>query len=111
MALVIFVSSESFSRSSNTGKLFVTISADNEVKERYPLNVNRRIVLNEKYGNNTIVIEDGEVFMEEANCPDKYCVGTGHINRVGEQIICLPNRVCILIESDYEEGEFDAYSY
>ena len=46
---------------------------------------------------NTIVIEDGCVYMKDAVCPTGSCIRTGRIRYVGESIICLPNKVTVTI--------------
>ena len=51
-----------------------------------------------------IIIEAGTVRMEDADCPDKLCVKQGRISRAGQSIICLPNRLVIII---YGESEWD----
>lgn len=48
-------------------------------------------------GTNTVVIEDGYVYMKEANCPDKTCVHTGKIKDNSRDIICLPNKVRVTV--------------
>ncbi len=49
---------------------------------------------------NTIVIENGQVYMKNANCPDQVCVKHKSISKNGEMIICLPNKVFVEIESN-----------
>lgn len=49
----------------------------------------------------------GAVRVAEAECPGKDCVHTGWINNVGEQIICLPNRLIITITGE-DAASFDA---
>lgn len=44
-------------------------------------------------GTNTVKIENGYVYMESADCPDKLCVKTGKIKDNSHDIICLPNKV------------------
>ena len=68
----------------------VRVSVDGELFAEYPLTVDAKYRIN---GTNTLVIEDGRAFMEDADCPDKTCVHTGKISSVGERIVCLPNRV------------------
>ena len=46
-------------------------------------------------GKNTVVVENGRVYMREAACPDRLCVNMGKIHSVGERIVCLPNRVIV----------------
>jgi hypothetical protein len=54
-------------------------------------------------GTNTIVIENGKVYMKDANCPDGLCIHQGKKSMNGERIVCLPNRVEVRVEGDGEE--------
>lgn len=58
-------------------------------------------------GVNTLKITDGFAYMEEASCPDKLCIHQGKINRSGQTIVCLPNRVVVKIVGK-DDGEYDA---
>lgn len=53
--------------------------------------------------------EDGQICFEESDCPDKVCVNTGKLNRVGQYAACLPNGIVIKIvpESDRSDGDID----
>jgi hypothetical protein len=44
-------------------------------------------------GTNTLIISGGAAYVVHSDCPDKTCERTGRIFRVGERIICLPNRL------------------
>ena len=66
----------------------------------YPLNKDGVFSLNG--GTNTLVIENGEAWVSEANCPDKICMGMGKISKNGEFIACLPNQVIIVVEGGEE---------
>ena len=46
---------------------------------------------------NVVVIENGEVYMREADCPDATCVKTGRVRYAGQTIVCLPNRVSVTV--------------
>ncbi|MEN2984045.1 MAG: NusG domain II-containing protein [Dictyoglomaceae bacterium] len=37
--------------------------------------------------------------MISSPCPDKICIKQGWINKIGETIVCLPNRVVLRLES------------
>ncbi len=67
-----------------------SLSADGE----YPLNG----------GTNVLVIENGEAFIRDADCPDKTCVRTGKLKRVGESAVCLPNRVSVTVIGEDSDG-------
>lgn len=53
----------------------------------------------------TVVVEEGSIHVEDADCPDKICERMGKISKAGETIICLPNRVVIKILG---KGEVEA---
>lgn len=57
---------------------------------------------------NVVVISDGYVFMESANCPDGTCVKKGKISEIGETVVCLPNDIVIEVSEDnsIEESPF-----
>ena len=83
-ALLIFKSCASEGRE-------VSVSVGGEEVAVYLLEADGRYAING--GTNTLVIKDGEAYMESAECPDKICVNYGKISRVGESIICRPNKV------------------
>jgi len=43
------------------------------------------------------LFEDGSICFEESDCPDKICVKTGRISKVGQTAVCLPNRIIMEI--------------
>ncbi len=48
-------------------------------------------------GHNTLVIADGKATVTEATCPDGVCVRHRAIDRAGQSIICLPNKVVVKV--------------
>lgn len=72
--------------------VFVEVSINGTVVEMLDLSKDQDMVIGsgaEK--TNHLIIKDGEVWIEEASCPDKICVYQGKISRDGEMIVCLPN--------------------
>lgn len=55
-------------------------------------------------GENRVVIHDGAVTVESANCGNQVCVQHDPIDAVGEQIVCLPHGVVIEIANSPEEA-------
>lgn len=49
-----------------------------------------------------IVVDENGAFVEDVVCPDKICQKTGIVNKVGQSIVCLPNRVVVYIEGEAE---------
>ena len=72
------------------------VTVDGTEVGRYPLSKAGTFPLNG--GTNILVIENGEAWVTEANCPDKICMGMGKISRHGECVACLPNRLLIVVE-------------
>lgn len=54
-------------------------------------------------GINKITIENGNVSVTYADCPDSFCVNMGKISKTGETIVCLPHRVVVEIKGDIQE--------
>lgn len=48
-------------------------------------------------GHNTLVITDGKAAVTEATCPDGVCVRHRAIDKAGQSIICLPNKVVVRV--------------
>lgn len=44
---------------------------------------------------NIVCVEDGEIFVSEAGCPDKTCVRMGPLRADAMPIVCLPNRLVV----------------
>lgn len=87
-------------RSPAASSVKVVVRVDGEVYGEYPLNSNKVIDLSTERGSNKIIINDSNVWMEDADCPDKVCVKTGKIKSTGQTIVCLPHRVVIEIKGD-----------
>lgn len=75
----------------------VTITVCGEVYGTYPLNQSREIEISDDRGYNKVVIENGSVHMEDADCPDQYCVQHAAIHSSHETIICLPHELVVEI--------------
>ncbi|MFV0362060.1 MAG: NusG domain II-containing protein [Suipraeoptans sp.] len=73
---------------------------------KYNLNENQTISIQNQEVSNTLIIENGQIYMEHANCPDGYCITQGKKSRSNESIICLPNEVVVEVQkSDDESNE------
>ncbi len=86
----------------------VRIMIDGEEYGTYRLEINESIEVMNDFGYNRIVIEKGQVFMEEADCPDQYCVAHRAISKTKETIVCLPHKLVVEIHALPEENGIDA---
>ena len=70
------------------------VTLDGKLYGVYTTNSDKTIDIN---GTNTIVIEDGAIYMKSACCENNTCVKQGKITKAGQSIICLPNRVTVTL--------------
>ena len=77
------------------GKM-VVVKINGEEEYRYKISDNGEYELNN--GTNILCIKDEKVYMLYANCNDHLCVKQGEIDQIGESIVCLPNRISIVIK-------------
>ncbi len=72
-----------------------------------PLDRDDSITIETELGYNTIVVEDGEVYVADADCETHDCMKQGKISQPPQQIICLPHKLWIEIvdPSDGKSGE------
>ena len=83
------------------------VRVDGVETERHPLSVNGTFPLNG--GSNILIIQDGQAWVSEANCPDLICVRQGKIHYTGQVITCLPNRLTVTVEGG-ESGGADLFA-
>lgn len=83
----------------------VVVTIDGTLYGRYPLNQNWEIEIETEDGRNTVVIEKGEVYMENADCPDKYCMEQGKISHSRESLVCLPHKLVVEVTFLDDESE------
>ena len=93
-------------RSVDGGTLLVTV--DGEEYGRYSLSEDNTIEIKTDYGTNVLIIKDGYAYMEDADCPDKYCIEQGKINKNTETIVCLPHRVVAEVVNAASDADVDA---
>ncbi len=75
----------------------VRISADGKTIKTLSLDKDEEYVFEVDKGYNVVVIKNNEVYVKEADCPDKICVKHKKISNIGETIICLPHKLVVEI--------------
>ncbi|HBH13042.1 MAG: Uncharacterized protein XD91_0197 [Clostridiales bacterium 38_11] len=91
----------------NYNNLYAEILINNELYKKYTLGygVDETIVVESEYGRNVIRVDNDHVYMQESDCPDQICVQMSKISEPGEIIVCLPNRLIIMVTG--ESGSID----
>ncbi len=80
----------------------VCVEINGEQVAQYSLSEDGVYALNG--GTNILRIESGEAYLVYADCPDKTCVHSGKIKYVGQSIICLPNKVTVIVKGNASNG-------
>lgn len=80
-----------------TGGEYAVVTVDGEEICRMTLDTDETIEVGENGTYNTITVQDGQVFVSGASCPDKLCMAQGHKSHGGETIVCLPNKLVVSV--------------
>ncbi len=94
------------------GENLVEISVNGQEYEVIPLtdsNGNLRREIEGVNGLTVVEIRDQRVRVISSACPDKLCIHSGWIDRPGQMLVCLPNRVVVKIVSD-EQQDIDFFT-
>ena len=83
---------------------YVVIMYQNDEKARFSLTSNGVYDIND--GKNQIEILDGKVRMIDADCPDELCIRQGWIEYDGQSIICLPNKITVMVSGGDSSVDF-----
>lgn len=86
----------------------VLITLNGSPYKTLPLSEYTELVVQNEQQSNVVVVRDGKVYVSEASCPDKICKKHRPISRVGETIVCLPNKMTLRIFSQSSLQELDA---
>lgn len=73
------------------GEVIRTVDLQN-VRELYEFEIT-----SENGGTNTVRVENGKIGIIHASCPDKICVKQGFITNGVLPIVCLPNKLSVVV--------------
>ena len=84
----------------------VVVTVDGKETLRKPLAMDGRYEIAQDDGSlNIIRVEDGAVYMEEANCRDGLCIRQGKMKNGAKTIVCLPHKVVVQLKGDAPAGD------
>ena len=84
----------------------VTIEVNGQALYHLDLNTSQQVTVTGSIGETTIKIDHGAARVIHSDCPEKICIKTGKIQRAGQVIVCVPNRVVVTIEGK-RKNQFD----
>ena len=80
----------------------VLIYQDGKETADISLNSDRTVQVEGPLGISVIEVKNGKVRMLKSPCPQQICVHMGQISKPHSSIVCVPNRVMILIPADHD---------
>ena len=104
IAFVLILASFMYFSSNFTTKDYdqkiINISVNNQLYQTYDfsLETSESVNLVTEFGHNQIEINNGEVWISDADCHNKVCILDGNISIPGEILVCLPNKLIIEVE-------------
>lgn len=87
-----------FAFAADTDMRFAVVTDGAGGTHRIPLGEDGSYPIETDLGTNTVAVENGEVHMEDADCPGHDCIDQGAIGSAGEVIVCLPHKLIVTIE-------------
>ena len=79
-----------------TPALRAEVTIDGETVEVLDLSKDQEVTIHSlRGGTNHLVVKDGEIWCDEASCPDKICIYQGKQSLEGSLIVCLPNLMIV----------------
>jgi len=87
---------------------YIEIVCENEVRYTFDMDETKTIRVEHPDGSyNVVCIEQGTVWVEDADCDNHDCIKQGRISKVGQSVICLPHQMVIRIVGT-QDSEYDA---
>ncbi|HLR21985.1 MAG TPA: NusG domain II-containing protein [Tissierellaceae bacterium] len=106
---LIYIKKQAFSNDDR----YVSIQVDGEEIKQIIFDKKlegNKIPIETEFGYNLVELGDGEVRVIEASCPDQIDVKQGYISKIGETIVCLPNKLVIEIKGMDGDNDIDMIS-
>lgn len=82
------------------GELICTVKLD-EVKGKTQIEIKGSV----------LVVENGEIYYTNSDCPDKLCESFGHLKENGDTASCVPNKTVVTVEESEKENDADIITY
>lgn len=99
--------------SNKHSSLYVEVYSEGKLYKKLPLNKDSgktTFTIDNELGDNVIEINNEQVKIIDADCPDKICVKAHAISKPGESLICLPHKLVVRIIGEGKQ-ETDEVSF
>ncbi len=95
----------------NYNQTYAVVTVGGQLYKRFPLTGQidaKEYLVETEYGYNRMRIENEQVAILEADCPDKVCTEQGFIGKPGQSLICLPHKLQVQVEGVQDTQQEDA---
>lgn len=82
------------------GKLIHTVELEKSA-DRYEIEIKGSV----------LVVENGEIYYKNSDCPDKLCEKFGHLSSNGDTASCVPNKTVVTVEAKESSFVGDIMTY
>ncbi|MFI3229408.1 MAG: NusG domain II-containing protein [Bacillota bacterium] len=69
-----------------------------------PLDEDAEFTLYDVAGEPTFSVIDNAIAIIDVDCPNQICVHTDYISQDNERIVCLPNKITVVIRADSDDS-------
>ncbi len=97
LSLALGLGSLGISRFSRGAGSHVCVEAKGKLVAQVGLFENQHIVVDGAIGKTVVEIAQGKARVVASDCPEQICVKTGRIDKIGDTIVCVPNRVVVRV--------------
>ena len=80
------------------------IYINNHLMDTVDLSVDREYEFTGELSVVKVVVDNCEIRVTESGCPLKLCQRRGAVSRIGESIVCLPNKFAIIVVEGESRG-------
>lgn len=109
LLLAVAVGMAAFSQMALGGAMSsVVVTIDGQEVLRKPLAVEDTYEIRQEDGSlNVIAVENGAVYMKEANCRDGLCIRQGRMKNGAKTIVCLPHQLVVRLDGEDSAAQED----
>lgn len=105
VTVVLFLSTSRIAEAINVDKSQAIVRYRDKEILRIDMNRNDFYTVSGTLGDVVIQVEDGRIRIADEISPLHYCSLQGWVDRTNTPIVCLPNGIVVVIESNQNEGE------
>ncbi len=99
----------------SSGRLVAVIKSGGRIIEEVCLDDEKeaRQIPIDKDFRQIILVQPGRIRYLESDCPRKYCVSSGWLDKAGDFAVCIPNRTMVVLQrrGGNNEEDIDGISY